>query len=312
MICVYGAAVSLPRQLLPMDTYFVTRRVIFRHMLLRPDREMNEILSYFLALMAHRYGVEVHGFCAMSTHIHLVVTDVRGNLSTFLRQFHRMVAMCTKALRNWDEALWDKSPTSVVRLETEAATVEKIAYVLANPVAAGLVRRAHEWPGAKVLAREIGRGTLRGRRPDVYVDPDNWPELASLPIALPPGIGPERGDSFRRQVATEVARLETQAKAETKEKRRSVLGAARASAVSPTERATTVEPKVDRNPRFAVGRNQDDAWQRAVAALRAFHMSYRSAMERWRAGIRDVVFPPGTWWMRVFHGVQVADVAAKT
>jgi REP element-mobilizing transposase RayT len=162
-----------------MTTYHITRRTILRQMLLRPDRLMTRILLYLLAVTTRRHGLQVHAFCAMSDHIHLVVTDVHGNLPAFLHSFHRTVALCTKALRQWRDAIWDKSPTSVVRLETEAAIVEAIAYVLANPVAAGLVRRAHEWPGARTLADDIGQGTLSARRPEVYLSVDFAPRLTS-------------------------------------------------------------------------------------------------------------------------------------
>ena len=40
------------------------------------------------------------------------------------------------------EAFWTRDSYSAVRLETRASVVEKCAYVLANPVAAGLVRRS--------------------------------------------------------------------------------------------------------------------------------------------------------------------------
>jgi hypothetical protein len=247
----------------------------------------------------------------MSTHIHLVVTDVRGVLPSFLHAFHRTVALCTKVLRGWNDVVWDKQPTSAVRLETPAAVVEKIAYVLANPVSAGLVRRAHEWPGAKVLTAEIGRGTLRARRPDVYLDPENpmWPEDAALPIALPPCVAPEQEEAFREQVAAELSRLEAAAHTYMQEQGRRFLGAEQSSTVFPEARATSVEPVFDRQPRFAAGRGQGDAFRCAAAALRAFRASYRSALERWHIGVRSAVFPAGTWWMRIFHGACVNEIA---
>ena len=286
-----------------MATYLITRRTILRHMLLRPDRVMNQILVYLLAVMANRHGLRVHVLCAVSDHIHLVVTDERCTLPAFLQAFHRMVALCTRLLRQWDGVVWDKSPTSVVRLETPAAVVEKIAYVLANPVAAGLVRHAHEWPGAKVLVEEIGQGALRASRPAVYLNPKEWPAEAELPIALPPGVEPAEAASFRAQIATEVARLEAAAQAQN----RRFLGAEGARAATPTARATTPEPRFDRNPTFAVGRNQGDASNRAAAAVRAFRQSYRAALEQWRAGVRSIAFPVGTWLMRTFHRAVVAD-----
>jgi REP element-mobilizing transposase RayT len=307
----YPAAVSKPRQVLPKTTYLITRRTILRHMLLRPDGLMTQIILYLLAVIAKRACVEVHAVCAMSTHIHLVATDMEGKLPEFLHAFHRMVALCTKAHRQWDHPVWDDAPTSVVRLENDGAIVEKITYVLANPVAAGLVRHAHEWPGATVLVDHLGGGELTARRPEVYLHPRNWPAEATLSIAPPPGVTPEEMSSFRDRVRTEVARLEAQAHGEMDEQARAFLGAAAARTVPTTARATAVEPKIDRNPTFAVGRNQGDAWQRAVAALQSFRTAYRAALEKWRAGVRDVVFPAGTWLMRTIHRATVAPHAAS-
>jgi hypothetical protein len=93
---------------------------------------------------------------------------------------------------------------------------------------------------------------------------------------------------------------------------RRFLGAEHTSAVSPADRAKTPEPATDRNPRFAVGRNQGNARHRAATALRAFHASYRAALERWRSGVRDAAFPAGTWWMRIFHGAAVPNPVVVT
>ncbi|WP_437313477.1 transposase [Sorangium sp. So ce385] len=299
---------SQPRVIIPGATYLITRRILRRHHLLRPDAAITQLLIYALAVSSRRYGIEVHALCAMSTHLHLVVTDVNGVLPRFLQFFHRIAALGTKVLRAWEGPVWDHEPTSAVRLLTHTALVEKIAYVLANPVAAGLVRHAHEWPGAKVDVRELGRGVLHAVRPSVYLDPENpqWPEEATLPLALPPTVEQDSAEGFRRDVAAELERQEAQAHAKTQEQGLRFLGAERASSVSPHERATSTEALRERNPTFAVGRNQGDAWRIAGDAVRAFRASYRAALERWRSGIRSVVFPIGTWWMRTFHGASVA------
>jgi hypothetical protein len=101
--------------------------------------------------------VRVHAITLMSTHEHLVVTDVRGRLPDFLRRLHRLVSLGTKVLRKWEGPTWDHERSSVVRLLTEQAILEKLAYVMANPVKAGLVHRAKDWPGLTVLAQELGR-----------------------------------------------------------------------------------------------------------------------------------------------------------
>jgi hypothetical protein len=279
-------------------------------LLLRPDAAINQLIVYFLAVSAHRYGIQVHALCAMSTHLHLVVTDVHGVLPAFLRFFHRLVALGTKVLRRWEGPVWDHEPTSAVRLLTRAAVVEKIAYTLANPVSAGLVRSAREWPGATVRVGELGRGVLRARRPSVYLDSKSpqWPEEATLSLSLPPTIEHGDADRFRREVTGELERQEAQARAEVGERGHRFLGAKRASEISPYERAATFEALRARNPTFAVGSNQGDAWHRAAAAVRAFRASYRAALERWCAGVRSALFPKGTWWMHVFHGAGINKV----
>ncbi|WP_437530880.1 transposase [Sorangium sp. So ce726] len=301
---------SQPREIAPGATYLITRRVLRRHLLLRPDAALTQFLVYTLTVSTRRFGIEVHALCAMSTHLHLVVTDVQGVLPRFLQFFHRIVALGTKVLRTWEGPVWDHEPTSVVRLLTRAAVVEKIAYVLANPVAAGLVRHAHEWPGAKSDVSELGGGVLRAARPSVYLDPENrqWPEEVALSLALPPAIEHDNAEGFRREVAAELERQEAQAHAELQRQGLRLLGIKGASTVSPYSRAMSFEALRDRNPTFAVGRNQGDAWRIAGAAVRAFRASYRAALERWRAGVRSAVFPAGTWWMHIYHGASVADV----
>ena len=299
---------SQPRHVVPGTAYLITRRVLRRHFLLRPDAAVTRVLLYTLAVSARRYGVQVHALCAMSTHLHLVVTDVEGVLPRFLQFFHRIVALSIKVLRKWEGPVWDHEATSVVRLLTREAMVEKIAYVLANPVAAGIVRHAREWPGAQVDVSMIGRGALGAKRPPGYLDPQNpqWPEQAALPIHLPPGIGQDEAEGFRHAVAAELERQEEAARREVQRRGLRFLGAERARTVSPYERATSFEALRARNPTFAVGREQGRAWREAAAAVRAFRASYREALERWCAGVRSAVFPAGTWWMGMFHGAAVS------
>ncbi|XXX72257.1 transposase [Sorangium sp. So ce134] len=300
---------SQPREIAPGATYMITRRVLRRHLLFRPDAIITQLMVYALVVSARRYGVQVHALCAMSTHLHLIVTDVTGVLPRFLQFFHRIVALGTKVIRTWEGPVWDHEAPSVVRLLTRAAVVEKIAYVLANPVAAGLVRHAREWPGAKVDAGELGRGVLRAMRPSAYLDPENpqWPEEVTLPLSLPPAIEQDSAEGFRQEIADELERHEVKAHAEMQQHGRQFLGAERASKISPYDRATSFEALGQRNPTFAVGREQGDAWRAAGVAVRAFRASYRAALERWRAGVRSVLFPAGTWWMHRFHGAGVTD-----
>lgn len=123
-----------------------------------PDqaRELEQRYWYCLDLAAQRFGVVVHAGCLMSTHSHEVVTDVRGVLPRFLQEFHRPLALTTKALPGWPGEVFDKRSTGQHALLTPEATIESLAYLIANPVEAGAVRYAKDWPGAHTLPRDGG------------------------------------------------------------------------------------------------------------------------------------------------------------
>ena len=59
--------------------------------------------------------------------------------------------------------------------------------------------------------------------------------------------------------------------------------------------------------RDPAGRGQTTARLAAIAELKELRAAHRAAKERWIAGDRDVVFPGGTYWMRVHHGARVAS-----
>ncbi|MBK9259900.1 MAG: transposase [Polyangiaceae bacterium] len=294
---------SYARKILPGKTYLVTRRTICRYFLLRPDDEMKELVEYSLAVAARVYGVKVHAFCAMSTHIHLVVTDPHGVLPLFLAYFHRFVAMGTKTLRRWEGSMWDSEQPSVVELLTRKSIVEKIAYVLANPVAAGAVLEPEEWPGAKTRAIDIGQTVLKTTRPKVYFDATKWRDVVDLPITLPPTIAEAEARAFRDDVATALAHEVAEARKTIAPE--NVLGAKRAATISTETRSKTPEPTRKLNPTFAAGRGCGAIAAAARRAVTAFRAAYREALEQWSMGNRDVAFPAGTWWMRVFHAVNI-------
>ena len=74
--------------------------------------------------------------------------------------------------------------------------------------------------------------------------------------------------------------------------------------MSPFKRAKAYEVFGDRTPTFANKGAGMEGFLTAVRELRAFRAAYRTAFQAWRRGVRDVVFPFGTWLMRVVHGTR--------
>jgi putative transposase len=178
---------------------------------------------------------------------------------------------------------------------------------MGNPVEAGLVEHASQWPGLNTLPEQLGTGSISVRRPDFFFDADNqdWPEYATLHLAPPP-----TGTTLEETIAavrTELACIEESARAEARANRRSFMSPHKIRSLSPFARARSWEPLRGRNPTFAVGRGCRDVFFRCVARVRAFRDGYQDALKRWKGGVRDVVFPNGTWLMSVLHGVSTAE-----
>ena len=54
-----------------------------------------------------------------------------------------------------------------------------LRYIEANPVAAGLVKRAEDWPWSSLAERDNGDSTLS--RLPVYL-PDDWRDIVNIPL----------------------------------------------------------------------------------------------------------------------------------
>ncbi|MFW5877451.1 MAG: transposase, partial [Myxococcota bacterium] len=111
-------AMTKARRIRPGGTYLITRRTLRRHHLLTPDGKIDRVFLYVLAVYAGKHHIQVHLPMLMSTHEHLVLSDPDGLLPDFLRDLHRHVALPVKVIREWEGAVWDHEPTSVVELLT--------------------------------------------------------------------------------------------------------------------------------------------------------------------------------------------------
>jgi putative transposase len=295
--------VSAPRRVLPGETYLITRRCYQRTFRLRPSARTNQIFLYRLARAAQKTGVRIHAVCVMSNHHHLVVTDVRGELPVFLRELHRSTAKAINASQGQWENLWSAEQTSAVHLGDEDDILRKIAYVVANPVDAGLVAEPRDWPG--LLLWEDHEVPVT--RPDDYFDPlGESPERLALRIESPTrkGAAPRPVSAWRQRLATAIRDRVAAAHHAVRCAGLAFLGRNAVLAASFIARAKSYEVRRGLVPTVAAA---DPETRRTLLTIRVqFLGAYRTALELWRRGLRDVTFPIGTWWLRVHHGVAVA------
>jgi putative transposase len=297
------AGMTAPRCIVPGTTYLLSRRASERRFFLRPSEDVNAVLRYLLAVAAERFGIVLHAFCVLSNHLHIILNDTRGNLPAFEQYLDSLVARSINALHGHWESFWAPGSYSAVTLLSAEDVLSKAAYVLANPTSAGLVRHGSEWPGLWSAPERIGAAPVLVSRPTGFFRLDGpMPETASLQLVCPSEF--ESVEIFRRQLVALVTALEDQAARELAEQGRSFLGARMVLAQNPNARPAPGEPRRGLNPRIAGG----DKWKRieAILRLKEFLKAYRDAWLAFAGGLRDTVFPPGTYWLRVAYGARCA------
>jgi len=168
-------------------------------------------------------------------------------------------------------------------LLTPDAIVESIAYLITNPVAAGAVRYAKDWPGAQTLPAHVGTRVIRVKRPKHYFDPENpeWPEELELRLEMPVVLQLNYGSELARErIADRVRAKQHRAWNEAKRSGRSCVGPRRVLKLAHTKRAKSYEVFGSLNPQFAAAGHRGTASQ-AIKRLRTFKAQYARALAAW-------------------------------
>ena len=75
-----------------LTSYLITRNTSERRYFLRPSKELCEAILYCIADAQARHPVNIHAFCAMSNHIHIVITDLDGTAPLFVQAMNQSIA----------------------------------------------------------------------------------------------------------------------------------------------------------------------------------------------------------------------------
>jgi hypothetical protein len=265
--------------------------------LLRPDTETNNTFWYCLGWAAQKHGIVLHAAVALSNHVHVVATDLRGIYPDFLRDFHGLLARSMNALRGRWEHFWDASQASAVLLEDDSAQLDKLVYVLANPI--DLVAQASRWPGATSWHSMLNSAPVVATVPGHFFRDDEkggeMPRCVAVTFEPPPALAHLRTDEYVRLVRTKVAEQETATAARRHASGSEALGPQRILSQHWNDSPSNAEPRRQLNPTLACR----DKWLRIerIKNNKAFHDCYRRAFEAFRKGLA-AVFPVGTWIMR--------------
>jgi len=273
-----------------------------------PSAKVNRVILFCLARAAALYGIRIHAICVLGNHFHIVLTDPLGLLSEFTGWANEHIARALNCHLGRVENFFDSSRGSYVRLFGSEDVLEKMVYTLSNPVAAGLVAKGSQWPGVRTRPDQIGE-TLEVERPDFYFRPDGpVPEKVDLELFVPPAFEADGVRSFRRRFSKAVEEKEAELRQRAREEGRRFKGARAVRQQSPFDSPSTPRAFGTLNPRVAC--RDKSRRERVLAELRAFWNAYELALAGWFAGKRNVIFPAGTYWMRVKHGVRCRPFSA--
>jgi REP-associated tyrosine transposase len=108
-----------------------------------------------IATAARRAGAEIWAYCLMPNHIHLIVTpaDEDGLRATFA-EAHRRYTGAINTRFHWTGHLFQGRFGAVVMDEPHLLAAAR--YIMLNPVVAGLVSRAGDWPWSSARAHLAG------------------------------------------------------------------------------------------------------------------------------------------------------------
>jgi hypothetical protein len=207
------------------------------------------------------------------------------------------------ALRGRWENFFASEQVCVVRLDTRADLIKRLVYIATNPVKAGLVAKVSDWPGAQGYEAFLEGKPLHATRPKHFFAEDGaMPEEVTLEMTLPPELGDK--NEILQEVRARIAEVEQLEQKRRAEKRQRVLGRDAVLLQSWRDSPTTREPRRQLRPTFAAR----TFWAFVEAAQRKheFMEAYQQARQDRLAG-KDAIFPAGTYWLRRFVGVAIAE-----
>jgi REP element-mobilizing transposase RayT len=161
--------------------------------------ENRQDARFFLSLLAHtvrRGDLEVHAYCLMATHYHLLVRSPEGRLSAAMQWIQDIYARWFNRSRRRDGPLFRGRFRSKL---IPGLTYRRIVfhYIHRNPVEARIVARASQYPFGSAYHYARDRGPL-------WLD-RSFGEQFGPAAAYPPPIGRRAAELARRLVVSPVA-----------------------------------------------------------------------------------------------------------
>lgn len=289
----------------------VTCVTIQNRYLLRPSKDLNDIVVGVIAYAQRKHDIEIVALAVMSTHFHLLlqVRDAQ-QLSKFMGLVNSQLSKEVGRLHRWPGAFWQGRYKMVLVSDEKEAQIARLEYCLAQGCKEGLVKRPEDWPGVH-CARSLARGdrlaghwydrTAQSRakqrlkkdreQEEGKLDPKQFATKLELDLAPLPCWKHLPETERRRLVAEILTRIEEKTTRERRATKSRVVGTEAIQRAHPHQRAADAEKRM--KPRFHTATKA--AWQKLQAAYAEVYQAYRRAAELLKKGFLENTFPEGTF-----------------
>ena len=277
----------------------LTSRTIQARFLIRPSREINEIILGVIGRAQELYPeVSLYLFVFLSNHFEIIGSAPEFDvISAFVGYIKSNIARELGAIHDWKEKFWGRRFRAISVLD-EPALLGRVQYVLSHGCKEDLVSRPGDWPGVQCVAALTEGQPLIGYwydrtaaynagRNGKQVDRCDFMEQYEVRLTALP-IWSELSEEERRQRFREIVRdIEQETRERHETDGTAPLGVERILAQDPHDRPD--HPKRSPAPMcHAVSRRVRGWFKRSY---RSFVEAYRRASERFRLGQHTVEFP---------------------
>jgi REP element-mobilizing transposase RayT len=281
----------------------ITCRTLQGRYLLKPSRELNEIVVGIVARGARRFTVEVHGIAVLSNHMHLLVSVTNARrLADFMEYVNGNLAREAGRLYRWRHRFWARRYRAIVVSDEEAAQVGRLRYLLAQGTKEGLVETPTDWPGVHCASALLRGESLQGiwidrtrecaaRKAGKKYHRYTYADDETLPLTPLPCWRHLSTESHRQAIADLLAEITATARPNGSTAIGSQAHIRAVLKVHPHD--SPGEPEARPVPAFHAYRER--ARSRLEKAYEEFTRAYRAASERLRSGDRTARFPAGSF-----------------
>jgi len=202
----------IARVVVPGIPHHITQRGNRRQEVFFQDEDYQE----YLVLMSHwckEEGIEIWNYCLMPNHVHLIVVPPKdAPLSRAIGEAHRRYTRYINFREKWRGYLWQGRFASFPMDEPYLLSAAR--YVEQNPVKAGIVNEAWDYPWSSVHAHLSGKSDGVVTVEPMQKRVENWKEFISAENLSDEGCfrrhartgRPLGDDGFVRQVSKLVGR----------------------------------------------------------------------------------------------------------